>query len=214
MTEVKCDGFGKYEGYISGKEAFNGVIFCLREQNTNYEKENEFWFQKVLADGEQYHQNLRDQGVCEQFIRKSKSAATKFRRRFIGILSQLTVQLGVENDLTKAAFCNVNPNGGGNSVSRKSGYKSALENASEKLETIVSHMNQNPIVICTCGDVYEKLKVCWGAKRKVTEEQGGIEYNNGEKYPRFQCEIGGKDVWVYKIMHLSRSRRVRGEEEC
>ena len=36
----------------------------------------------------------------------------------------------------------------------------------------------------------------------------GIQYNNGEKYSCFECNIEDKSVYVYQIKHPSRSCKV------
>ena len=66
-------GFEQYEGYVGKKEDFNGIIFYLKESNTEGEKVSEFWFQKIVLDQEGYYDELAKKG-CEN-IKRSKSIA-------------------------------------------------------------------------------------------------------------------------------------------
>lgn len=134
MTKIEYNNFGEYEGYVGN--------------------EKEFWFRKIVLNEVKCHENLRKIGICDNDIARSIKSATKFKRRFKGILTQLNVQIGIEEDLKKVAFCNnVNSKGGGDSVSSKSEYKEALKNAPNKLKAIISSMRKNKIVVCTCSDI-------------------------------------------------------------
>lgn len=208
LQKEENEGFGEYEGYVGDKKDFNGVIFCLREQNVKHKEVNEFWFSKIVLDEVKYHEQLRAKGEGDDAIKRSKQTATKFKSRFKAILSQL----GMQADLTKVAFCNVNSKGGGDSVSLESGYQEALENAPDKLENIISYMEPKKIIICTCKDIYVILKQTWEQYRNVIiEPEKGIEYSDGTKGSCFMCNLGNKEVYVYQIKHPSRSCKVNGE---
>ena len=51
-------GFGEYEGYVGNKEEFNGIIFYLREPNTEGKKVRDFWFQQIILNKEKYYNEL------------------------------------------------------------------------------------------------------------------------------------------------------------
>lgn len=76
--------FGEYEGYVGN--------------------EKEFWFRKIVLNEVKCHENLRKIGICDNDIARSIKSATKFKRRFKGILTQLNVQTGIEEDLKKGCI--------------------------------------------------------------------------------------------------------------
>ena len=77
-------------------------------------------------------------------------------------------------------FCNVNAAGGKSKVGAE--YKQALLQASEKLKNIILSVKTDDIVLCTCMDIYEKLKVCWKGKENVSE---GIHMKTGKVFHVF-----------------------------
>ena len=159
-------GFEQYEGYVGKKEDFNGIIFYLKEPNTEGEKVSEFWFQKIVLDQEGYYDDLSKQ-VCEN-IKKTKSIASKFKNRFNEILNQLGMN---EKQLCDTVYCNVHAEMGKNSVTGE--YKQALEKADKKLYCIINEMEKEELIVFTCIDIYNRLKKAW----KIDKE-----YSNGLKY--------------------------------
>ena len=189
--------FEKYEGYVGESEKFNGVIFCLREANSK-KSICEFWFKEIVLQPQTYYEQLEKED--EKSIRRNKQIATKFKNRF----SEILKRLGKENDLSNVIFCNVNAAGGKSKVGAE--YKQALLQAPEKLKNIILSVKGNDVVLCTCMDIYEKLKFDWEGEERAS---GGITYTNGKSLPWFQCEIGTKKVTVYGILHPSRSPKVK-----
>lgn len=84
MTKIEYNNFGEYEGYVGN--------------------EKEFWFRKIVLNEVKCHENLRKIGICDNDIARSIKSATKFKRRFKGILTQLNVQTGIEEDLKKGCI--------------------------------------------------------------------------------------------------------------
>ncbi len=200
-------GFDKNEGFIGNVDDFNGIIFCLREPNTNNKKAEEFWFQKVINQREQYFQELKEKKQGNIVI--SKRIATRFKNEFVGILEQLKI----DETLSNIAFCNVNSEKGRNKVEKE--YNVALEKADEKMEEIVILSPKKQLRIFTCVDIYEKLKNAWNDKYDIKEEkEKGIKYlqtKTGKtvKRNRFTCQIADKNVTVYDMYHPSRVGRYK-----
>lgn len=196
-------GFEQYEGYVGKKEDFNGIIFYLKEPNTEGEKVSEFWFQKIVLDQEGYYDNLSKQG-CEN-IKRSKSIASKFKNRFNEILNQLGMN---EKQLCDTVYCNVHAEMGKNSASGE--YEQALEKADKKLYCIINEMEKEELIVFTCIDIYNRLKKAW----KIDKEYStGLKYRKKDKsLPWFQCTIGNRSVKVYEILHPSRSPKLESEK--
>ena len=191
-------GFDEHEGFVGEVQNFNGLIFYLREANTNSERPNEFWFQRIVTDWEAYYEELKERGEATNKIAINKKIATKFKNEFERIIKQLNLK----KKLINCAFCNVNANGGGSEV--KKPYKEALKNAHNKMERIINCIPSQEVTIITCRDIYAKLKASW-KEMNMEIYNTGIKYDNGDK-EYFFCQIGSKRVFVYEMYHPSRRR--------
>ena len=49
--------FEKYVDYVGESEKFNGVIFCLREPNSQ-KSVDEFWFREIVLQSAQYYERM------------------------------------------------------------------------------------------------------------------------------------------------------------
>ena len=65
--DTNC-GFEKYEGYVGNKEDFNGVIFYLREPNTEGNEAEEFWFKRIIIDKENYYKEQIGRASCRERV--------------------------------------------------------------------------------------------------------------------------------------------------
>lgn len=190
------NGFEKNEGYVGNEEDFNGIIFYLREPNTNGDKAKEFWFKRIIIDREKYYQEL-EEAKCER-IGTDKKTASKFKNRFNEMLEQLGMG---DKQLKDAAYGNVNSECGESSVTNE--YKEKLSASADKLEKIINNMNKDELIIFTCKDIFNELSHVWLVKEIHMD---GLKYNNKkESLQYFSHIINGKKVTVYEILHPSRS---------
>ncbi|MGE9883852.1 hypothetical protein [Blautia obeum] len=193
--DTNC-GFEKYEGYVGNKEDFNGVIFYLREPNTEGNEAEEFWFKRIIIDKENYYKEL-EEAKCEK-IETDKRIASKFENRFNEMLEQLGL---TDKQLKDVVYCNVHSDFGEKSVTNE--YREKLTNAVNKLKIIVENMNRKELIVFTCKDIFNKLCDAWNDGKR---NEDGLKYNNEKKCMHyFCCEIGDKKITVYEILHPSRS---------
>lgn len=141
---------GEYiEGYLSDKEHFNGVLFLLREPNTNGEIQKEFYFRKCL-----YKEEIN-------------STMDFYADYFNNILSCLP-----ENKKLKdCAYANIIPDHGMPTKSDK--YKS-LSNE-ERVERFESLLNKETEIIFVCQEEFDSIRKM---KKIKSQENCGIKYSN------------------------------------
>lgn len=196
------NGFEKYEGYVGNEEDFNGIIFYLREPNTNGDKAKEFWFKRIIIDREKYYQEL-EEAKCER-IGTDKKTASKFKNRFNEMLEQLGMS---DKQLKDVAYSNVNSECGESSVTTE--YKKKLSASADKLEKIIANMNKDELITFTCKDIFNELCQAWSVKEIHMD---GLKYNNKEEpLQYFSHIIDGKKITVYEILHPSRSSALQND---
>lgn len=204
MSEL-CDGFKRneegfacyvkgeeeipIEGFLGKKEDFNGVIFLLREPNTD--AQHEFWFKETLKPGSS----------------KKTGISTKMENRFKEMLDFIKK----EQTLSDCIYCNLWPCSGEKIKSKT--YKDVLKeikksNRAEDLEKIIEkNRNEHDIYLFTCGDIYEVLKKTWNQYNMKEYKQEGLNYNDKRK-SYFECTIQGGKINVYEIKHPSRGATI------
>lgn len=195
MMNTNC-GFEKYEGYVGNKEDFNGVIFYLREPNTEGNEAEEFWFKRIIIDKEKYYKEL-EEAKCEK-IETDKRIASKFENRF----NEMFEQLGLtDKQLKNVVYCNLHSDSGENSATNE--YREKLTNAANKLKIIVENMDKEELIVFTCKDIFDELCRAWNVKERYED---GLKYNNKKECLQyFSHVIGNKKITVYEILHPSRS---------
>lgn len=141
---------GEYiEGYLSDKEHFNGVLFLLKEPNTNGEIQNEFYFRKCLYKEE-------NNSTIDSYV--------KYLRQ---ILSNLSVNRNLEN----CTYANMIPYCGMHKESEK--YKK-LSNK-ERVERFESLLNDKTDIVFVCRNEFDAIIK---EKNIEWKENCGIKYSN------------------------------------
>lgn len=195
-------GFGEYEGYVGNKEEFNGIIFYLREPNTEGKKVRDFWFQQIILNKEKYY-NESEKTNCKK-IKVDKMIASKFENRF----SEMFKQLGMtDKTLKDVVYCNVHSDFGEKGITYE--YTEALNCATQKLETIIGNIEKDELIIFTCKDIFDEL--CGPCSWKIEKiYDNGLKYNKRKDNMHYFCHIiNGKKITVYEILHPSRSPRLQ-----
>ncbi len=195
------------EGYLGATDKFNGIVFLLREPNTN-EKENsnnehninkaeEFWFKKVLYNSEAYHKELETKNEDLKKITNSKRASVKYINRFNEMLESTGFN---KDDLFNAIFCNTHPEYG--ETSATSEYQKTME---VQATSIINHLSSihNNLYIFTCNDIYDCLK----NHLKPVREEKGLRYKR-KVLNCFQAETNSCKITIYKIYHPSFSGKI------
>lgn len=163
---------------------FNGVLFLLREPHRS-ENENDdsvnTWPKRLLND--------------EIIIgtKHDKGAATKYRNRFREMLQYAHLS---PNDLVNCAFYNINPLGGGATVSDMYEDMNKGSIASEIITDV------KPRYVFTCIDIYKELKREYFILSAV--ETAGIRYAN-KSLKSFKY----KNINFFEIYHPSCRRSSR-----
>lgn len=133
VNGFKQNDKGEYiEGYLSNKENFNGVLFLLREPNTNGKIQKEFYFRKCL------------------YKEENNSAMNFYTDYFRNILACLPE----DKELKDCAYANIIPDHGMTSKSKE--YKS-LSNE-ERVARFESLLNKKTKIIFVCKEEFDSIR--------------------------------------------------------
>ena len=202
---------GEYlEGYLGPKEDFNGIVFMLKEPNQaqvldENEDERIFWFKNVL-----YGERIYKESDSKKDKRRSKTAATKYKKRF----QEMLRQIGYENDdLKNAIYCNVHPEWGSTHKSEEYDSTKYL-NVVKKMKLLESCAKKmHSLTIFTCMDIYDILKNLYKKNGFVQENEKGLIYKRGGEMGMFKVKTEVSTISVYKILHPSYGSGLKVEDD-
>lgn len=148
--EFQKNDKGEYiEGFLSDKEHFNGILFLLREPNTNRKIQKEFYFRKCL------------------YKEENNSTMDFYADYFRNILACLPEDKKLED----CAYANIIPDHGMPSKSEE--YKN-LSNE-ERVARFKSLLNKKTKIIFVCQEEFDSIR----KERNIEwEENCGIKYSN------------------------------------
>ena len=161
------------EGYISTETEFNGVLFLLKEPNTDDQRG--FWFKECF-----YHDY--DQ-IC------AKRTFTRYKTVFNKLLTYSESGLKLKN----CAYANIKSYNGKNRESseyRKLSYAEKLN----RLDSLIDACH--PKFIFICQDLFDTLIMI----NKISPLYNGVTYKGGSIQKR-KCYY--KSIPVYEIYHPS-----------
>lgn len=162
------------EGFLTDREHFNGVLFLLREPNTD--KQTEFWFKKSLKND------------------SSQRSFRLYRNKFNIYLEYL----GGNYNLSECAYANVRPIDGEN---YKSDEFKKLNNQQifERFKYILDCCGSKVKYVFTCNDIFSAI--CEENKLQQDEiKESIIQYRKSNVRKRY-IEFNG--VIVFEIYHPS-----------
>ncbi len=204
------------EGYVTKKEIFNGVLFLMREPNSDGKIASSFWIKDIIQTSSDDRSKIYGK------------SATKYYNVFCNILESLQ-----ENDIKRIAYMNLYPIKGYGSQSKC--YTKTLKKLSESktitpikidlekpcncCEIIINRRyileNLNDLkYIVTTKDIYEKLKKLY---LTANNEDDGFCLNKSTPskkvtFKKFTADIGqNKEVTVYSTFHPSARRSINYE---
>ena len=163
------------EGYISERKNFNGVLFVLKEPNSD--NQTSFWFKNCFEE------------IPQDPV--SKKSFTQYCNCF----KKLLTYVPFEPELTDCAYANIKSFSGQSSVSVEYSCIKDREKA-ERVESLIKACN--PIVIFVCQDSFDALVKNKNLDIQLLED--GITYKNGEKRLR---SMDYNNVKIYEIYHPS-----------
>ena len=178
------------EGYLSDKENFNGVLFLLKEPNTNDGEQESFWFKDGL------------EGKIPNS--KSKRVHTLYKNKF----EQLLDYIGFSG-ISSCAYANIIPNRGFKSESSE--YKSLCEEFRyNRFKKLIETCNPQIVFLCT-KDFEAIIKIEKGKEYIEPIENEGIQYSNNKQKRAIHYKDSKNDLRVYEIYHPG--YRIRIEEK-
>ncbi len=159
---------------------FNGVLFLLREPNSNGKPVPEYdneWITKVLN--------------FEQ-----EKNANKYRKTFCFLLNSLYLK---NDSLPNTAFDNIKTDGGLSRCSHD--YKDIkIEDKGTKAIKIIDEIN--PTFIFACLDIYDAIKKQLSSKGIDYIESNGLKYRKGVKN-KITYKYNGRTLELFQIYHPS-----------
>ncbi len=181
------------EGYLDDR--FNGVVFLLKEPNT--EDAKIFWFKEVCTRerAEKYFINPIEKDPKK--IRASKVTATKFRNTFEKLLAEKCTAVCEDIALEHSVYLNLCPFKGEKTES--TAYSKAIRALDQDSEIIRIISQLEPAVVFVHKDIYEKLLQIYKG-RPVADS---IVYKNKTLSLCCECEIHGQTCRIYGIYHPS-----------
>ena len=176
---MNCIGFEHYdnkyiEGFLTDREHFNGVLFLLREPNTD--KQTEFWFKKSLENN------------------SSQRSFRLYKNKFNIYLEYL----GNDYNLIECAYANIRPFDGEN---HKSDEYEKLGNSKiyNRFQYVLNCCGSEVKYIFTCNDIFNAI--CEENKIEQNEiKESSIRYRKSNVRKKY-IEING--VTVFEIYHPS-----------
>lgn len=158
---------------------FNGVLFLLREPNSNGKPVSEndnAWITKVLHS-------------------EQTKNADKYRKTFYSLLNSL----GFDNAcLPNTAFDNIKPDGGESSISNE--YKAcSLSERAIRAFSIIDEIN--PKYVFACLDIYEAIKrYLIYNKIYYRESNDGLVYKKAKK-SKIELTYNNVEIQIFQIYH-------------
>lgn len=158
---------------------FNGVLFLLREPNSNGKKvtrNDNNWISKVLN------------------FEKTKNA-DKYRKTFISLLNSIGYS---DNNLPNCAFDNINPTGGKSSTGDEYRHFSVHDKANRAL-SIINEIS--PKYVFTCLDIYNDIKqYLIDSQTNYIESNDGIVYKRGKRN-KIEFSYNNNKIQLFNIYH-------------
>ena len=158
---------------------FNGVLFLLREPNSNGKKvtrNDNDWISKVLD------------------FKKTKNA-DKYRKTFISLLKSIGYS---DKNLHDCAFDNINPTGGKSSIGDEYRHFSVHDKANRAL-SIIDEIS--PKYVFTCLDIYNAIKqYLIDSQTNYIESIDGIVYKRGKKN-KIEFIYNNNKIQLFNIYH-------------
>lgn len=118
------------EGYLSDEASFNGVLFLLREPNSDGAKTDKFWFKECL----------------ENPIKRTRTFKRIFNR-----FNAMLKNYADNRDLKNCAFANINNMGGYSKIGENYNKANKKGIALDKINTC------NAKIVFTCSDIFNAL---------------------------------------------------------
>lgn len=176
MSEIDFEQYNNeyIEGFLTDKEHFNGVLFLLREPNTD--KQTEFWFKKSLETD------------------SSQRSFRLYKNKFNIYLEYL----GDNYNLFDCAYANIRPLDGKN---YKSDEFKKLNNQQlfNKFQNILDCCGAKVKCVFTCNDIFNAI--CEENKIEQNEiKESSIRYRKSKVRKRY---IELNEVTVFEIYHPS-----------
>lgn len=189
------------EGFLGN--VFNGVIFLLREPNT--ENADSFWFKNCLN-------NTIPEGKDEKAY---KGNFDKYKKKFETMLKYI----GASAKLNQAAYFNLRPGSGG--AEKTHAYDFHLRNrdyVAHRFDAILDYCKPKAkdkcLYVFTCSDILDALlknrpqnQILKTYPYEMLEEQkkGGVLFSYGrESHRRILCKTNdGFQITIFEIHHPS-----------
>lgn len=173
------------EGYLHDTY-FNGVLFVMREPNSENEEADAFWFKSVVNDEDKSFYNTK----C--ITRKDKSGYTKYKERLNEYLQRFCDDISEEEkELKYCAYINFSPKSGGAVLSDE--YQNNFDDKKIRVFKIIEHMKPKIIFTCNFNDF------------EVEEKVPYLEYN--KKRTLYKGKYNG--IEIYEIAHPSRAKALK-----
>lgn len=177
------------EGVIGKDCKYNGVLFLLKESNSNNEIPDKFWFREIVNNTINYENKTKKE------ISNSKRVGTKFTKTFDKLLKIIYQSC----DINECAFCNLNIQGG--TVTTGKEYNKEIKNLKENQNEFKKYFNFDGVkteIIFTVKDIYDRIT------ENTQDETCGIEYKNSF-LNRKTLNVDGQKIILYCINHPTRS---------
>ena len=172
------NGFAQIEGYLSSEEAFNGVLFVLKEPNA--EEQGCFWFRERLRNGF----SGDDPGSPAE-----KRVFSRMRKTFETLLTYC----GADLCLKDCAFANIRPQNGENRETKA--YRELEDKYKvERIDSLIAACR--PRFVFVCKDVFAALA------RGAPCCEDGVRYGNRQ----LKTLTRNGAVTVFEICHPSYRR--------
>ena len=195
------------EGFLG--DDFNGVIFLLREPNTDGDEADSFWFKNCLKDT----------------IPKGKDKKTyrgnyqKYEDKFNMMLQCIEP----DKELGQAAYFNLRPGSGG--PERTHEYRCHLRDPKyvadrfgEILKYCKPKATDNYLYIFTCSDILDAFLRKRSKQQQILrtdpytiieEDKQGVQFSYGSKKRRILCKTkDGFQITIFEIHHPSAESEV------
>lgn len=182
------------------EKSYNGVLFLLREPHVA-EEDKDKTVEEITKKSDEWVGKMLNKTFTEadwkdkKDAKVSKASATKYRNRFIEILSAIGIN---EKELPHIAYDNIYKQGGGSTQSK--GYKEALKKYEKaNFDDLLENLSYKTNYVFTCRDIYSKLK----SVLEITEETDGLRYNNSEHpFKAFTyTDSKANKLTVFEIFH-------------
>lgn len=178
---LSVDTYAETEGFVPSKDDFNGLVFLLREPNS--EEQQEFYFKDCLRNN-----NLKNRNKFENY----------------------KTYVSEEMQLNQCAYFNLRYDGG-ESERSKIYYRilDSEEYFKKRFENIIKYCKtssyNNILYLFTCDDIFQKMSE-YGIIPKDPENDFGVRHKRkGKIYQKECCTFcyEGTTIKVFEIYHPS-----------